>query len=358
MTFDVIVTGAGPAGCAAAYDLALSGRRVLVLERRRFPRVKPCAGGITVKAMKRLRYAIDPVVRQVCTDVRLGRGFDASAQFRSTRPICSMTLRAEFDAFCLEQTTARGVHLQNAPVTRINENRDRVKVETPAGEFSARYLIGADGVNSVVRRCLQGREERSLGFAIEAQVYCEQLPAMTFDFGVTKDGYGWLFPKGDHVNVGLYTSTTRALPGRQELENYTRAKLGSVRIEHIVGCYIGVGNGASPPGTARVILAGDAAGVVEPLLGEGIHNALASGQAAAAAVVDADANHESLSRAYARRLRALRAELRITKTITTTFYRHLELGYRLTTLLAQRGLLRAYANGVTLSALNAKSYAQ
>jgi geranylgeranyl reductase family protein len=358
MNFDVIVTGAGPAGCAAAYDLALSGRSVLLLERRQFPRVKPCAGGITVKSLKRLRYSIDPVVRQVCTDIRLGRGLDASAQFRSTHPICSMTVRAEFDAFCLEQTIARGVQLRNAPVTRVDETPDRVKVETAAGEFSARYLVGADGVNSVVRRCLHGRAPRSLAFAIEGQVHCAQMPPMTFDFGIATDGYGWLFPKDDHVNVGLYTSTTRSLPGRQELETYARAKLGAARVEHIVGCYIGAGDGAQPPGSARVILAGDAAGLVEPLLGEGIHNALASGQAAAAAVVDADANRESLSHAYARGIRAMRAELRITKTIAASFYRHLELGYRLTTLLAQRGLLRAYAKGVTLSALSAKSYAQ
>ena len=69
--WDAIVVGAGPAGCAAAYDLAAAGQSVLLLDKNDFPRPKACAGGLTSKAVQALRYSIDPVVRKVVRRVRL-----------------------------------------------------------------------------------------------------------------------------------------------------------------------------------------------------------------------------------------------------------------------------------------------
>ena len=77
--WDAMVVGAGPAGCAAAYDLAAAGQSVLLLDKRDFPRAKACAGGLTIKAVQALRYSIDPVVRKVIGRVRLeGEGSSSS----------------------------------------------------------------------------------------------------------------------------------------------------------------------------------------------------------------------------------------------------------------------------------------
>ena len=95
--WDAMVVGAGPAGCAAAYDLASAGQSVLLVDKKDFPRHKACAGGLTIKAVQALRYSIEPVVRQVVNRVRLASSTDPDVLLKSREPICVMTVRAELD---------------------------------------------------------------------------------------------------------------------------------------------------------------------------------------------------------------------------------------------------------------------
>src|ERR1700744_4998973 len=115
--YDVLIAGAGPAGCAAAYDLARAGKRVLLLDRRHFPRPKACACGLTRKTLAALRYSVDPVIEHRCNEIVLQRApsthiADKSAEVRvrPRQPICAMAQRDRFDAFCLEQTLAAGAN--------------------------------------------------------------------------------------------------------------------------------------------------------------------------------------------------------------------------------------------------------
>ena len=353
MRYDVLVVGAGPAGCAAAFDLASAGKRVLLIDRRRFPRVKPCAGGITIKTLRRLRYSIAPVVRQVCTDLTVGAGFERSTTLHGPHPLCALTVREEFDEYCLRQTIARGVEFRVvAHVNALREMPDRVALDTTAGTFEAYWLIGADGANSVVRRLLTDAQPLALGFAIEAQVITGSAPTMTFDFGVAEFGYGWLFPKGDHVNVGLYTNAPTVRPGRAALAEYTRLRLGTDRLEHVIGHHIGLEGWSGLPGSARVVLAGDAAGLVDPLLGEGIHNAVASGQVAAEAISAVERKRTRLDFEYSALLQPLLEDLRISYRSAAKFYANVELGYRaLTSRLVRAALMKGYARGLSFSTI-------
>jgi flavin-dependent dehydrogenase len=211
------------------------------------------------------------------------------------------------------------------------------------------------------------------GFALEAMVPFEVLPTtlpagdgphdLVFDFAPIAGGYGWLFPKGDHINVGVGGFVPKDGPAaanaegtacenvtRGLLESYTRQKLGVELNDvqaHVSGQHLGLGgHGYVPRG--RVLLAGDAAGLVDPLTGEGIFSAIKSGQAAAGALMACgDAATASLSAAYAESLRDLQAALLFSRDAAKTFYREPARGFRVVRKpLLRHLMLKTYADGL------------
>lgn len=123
--WDAVIVGAGPAGCAAAYDLQRAGRRVLLLDRATFPRAKACAGGLTMKAVKALRYSIAPVVRRWCDGLLIEGGPGQNKRIGRRTPICAMTVREELDAFCLERTRGQGVCFERVKTLRsLSHSKD------------------------------------------------------------------------------------------------------------------------------------------------------------------------------------------------------------------------------------------
>lgn len=321
---DVIVVGAGPAGCAAAYDLAVAGLEVLLLDRKAFPRFKPCAGGLTIKTLNRLRYSVAPVVRYFAHEFVAGQPQGENLQFKGA-PICALAVRQEFDAFCLEQTLAQGVAFQQIDgIATLSQADAGVVLQTSCGEsMQARFLIGADGAHSVIRKLAGLRPLEARAVALEACVprtALREMPPFTFDFHVLPQGYGWLFPKGDHVNVGLYVQRSRKTPlSRADLHAYAKARLGVDALEQVAGYPIATTGEWQVPATSRVLLVGDAAGFAEPLLGEGLHNAVHSGQLAAEAVQAALAG-ESLTQAYGRLTLTLRRDLYHSRIVANIFY--------------------------------------
>lgn len=429
-SYDVVIAGAGPAGCAAAYDLAAAGRRVLLLDKRNFPRHKACACGLTRKTLKALRYSVEPVIERRCYHVVLqeagpaffegARAADKSQEVhaRTRAPFCAMAVRERFDHFCLQQTLAQGAEfLRVESLAAIREFRSRVEIDVAmpdgtARSFRAPVMIGADGSNGQTRRLAAGlahadtespgatdpRETLAAslpaepgwyahGFALEATVpfsdLPRQLPAgdhahdLVFDFSPIAGGYGWLFPKGDHVNIGVggfvpltpgaetmngsrlqYERATRAL-----LATYTRAKLGVDLPAHVTGQYLGLGGHRYVP-RGRVLLAGDAAGLVDPLTGEGIHSAIVSGQAAAGAILEslpaakqasADDSAEALAMAYARRLQSLQDTLAFSHRAAASFYREPGRGFRAMRIpILRRLIVKTYADGLPQAKLITK----
>jgi len=462
---DTLIVGAGPAGCAAAYDLARAGHRVLLLDRRNFPRPKACACGLTRKTLAALRYSVDPIIERICHEIVLqppqtqsdkilgAPSMTASPSWvgsqnartrdlriRTRTPICAMAVRERFDAFCLEQTLAAGAafkKIESILALRELPTHIELDITTAAGlqTFTAPVLIGADGSNGQTRRLAQCSNTlgapsstrdfvrqggvpggRSLsagvesgvpsiepatnpdwftrGFALEATIpYAtlpSQLPAniaphdLVFDFAPIPGGYGWLFPKGDHINIGV--GIFAPYPGapsmtvssswvgshdahlklvtRELLAHYIREKLGinlSSHDTHITGQHLGMGGHAYIP-RGRVLLTGDAAGLVDPLTGEGIHSAIVSGQAAAAAILETSTNlgapsmtvssswvgsHDALAATYARHLRPLQQTLAFSHRAARSFYATPERGFRvMRTPLLRSLVLKTYADGV------------
>ena len=390
--YDILIAGAGPAGCAAAYDLARAGKRVLLLDKRAFPRHKACACGLTRKTLKALRYSVEPVVESVCHEIVLQQAASDAARrevrVRTRNPICAMAVRERFDNFCLQQTLAMGANLRKIEgIVSLRELGGRVEVDIATSNgietLTAPVMIGADGSNGQTRRLAEGlhasREATAAalpaepqwytrGFALEATVPYEALPAtlprgdaphdLVFDFAPLPGGYGWLFPKGSHINIGVgafvpkdsgdvhLKSVTRTL-----LTSYTQAKLGVGALTDITGQYLGMGGSAYVP-RGRVLLAGDAAGLVDSLTGEGIHSAIVSGQAAAAAILASNESGRDVTEEYAKRLRPLQETLAFSQRAAEAFYARPERGFRvMRTPLLRSLVLKTYADGLPATKL-------
>jgi geranylgeranyl reductase family protein len=350
---DVIVVGAGPAGCAAAWDLADAGASVLLLDRRSFPRTKPCAGGLTIKALRRLRYSIAPVIQRVIRVIEVSRNGGRTHRFSCGHPVVAMTVRRELDAFCLDQTLAKGAGLRIvSDIAAIKQDATGVVLTTAEGAIlRAPWLIGADGANSRVRRLI-GVPFGRRALAIEGHVAMPAggAPELRFDFGAVEGGYGWIFPKRDHLNVGLYTQAPGVAVSKAALVAYARAATGDDRVEDLVGYPLGVGGRAYRPANGRALLAGDAAGMAEPLLGEGLHNAIKSGQAAAAAILASGADQGSASGRLRRALRPIQADLMASEWSAQRIYGAGRLSWMaMVSPPGRTALMRGFAAGMTLA---------
>ena len=376
--WDAIVVGAGPAGCAAAYDLAGAGRRVLLVDRAAFPRDKACAGGLTLKALRALRYPVDPVVRRWVREMVLEEGPGSAVTVGRATPVCAMTVRQELDSYCLARTEAHGAIFHRVgDLLAVDQEADRVVLRFADGEANAaRFVVGADGVHSRVRTLTTNARWFRTAFALEVNVpyrRADEAYPLCFDFAPIPGGYGWMFPRDNHVNVGLYTAGSAGLD-REALERYIALRCGPAR-EHskVVGQFLGLGAARyRPVEGSRVLLAGDAAGFVDPLTGEGIYGAIRSGQAAATAIDAALAGTPtrqprktdrgtrllmrkreiSLAESFDKAIGRLRADLLVAEHAAARFYAEPERGFALMRLpLMKHVVLRAYGEGLSLAGL-------
>ena len=205
--FDVVVVGAGPAGSTAAYRLARAGARVALLERATFPRDKPCGGGLTGRALREVPVDVSPVVEHEVDRMELGLRYGRRITRRSRGRLVAMTQRIRLDAYLAEQAAAAGADLRDG--TKVTAVRDDGVVETAHGPLIAQAVIGADGVNGVTARSVGLEQRITYGVALEGNVPNAAARAERYagtavvELGTIAGGYGWVFPKGDHVNVGV-----------------------------------------------------------------------------------------------------------------------------------------------------------
>jgi geranylgeranyl reductase family protein len=310
MTYDAVVVGAGPAGSTCAYRLADKGARVVLLDRARFPRDKPCGGGVTGRAVRLLPFALDPVVEDVMgfVDLRLRYG-KLHARGRG-EPLVYMTQRARLDQFLVEQAVAAGAEFRDdVRVTGAELKDEAVVVEAGGERIEAGALVGADGVNGVVGRTLGLGGNRTVGVALEGNVPFGALDPGRYrgraviELAVLPGGYGWVFPKGDHANVGVGGWESEGPKLRSALRRLCDAH--GIAVEDVEGV-CGYRLPLRAPGRAlargRAALVGDAAGLIDPISGDGIFEAFLSADYTAEAVLDLLDGREYTLEPYGRRL--------------------------------------------------------
>jgi geranylgeranyl reductase family protein len=288
---DVIVVGTGPAGAVLAYLLAKRGLDVLILERATLPRYKSCGGGVTWKAIQNLPFDVSAVFENKAVGGVVTYAGQQLLKVEVGWPVAWLVMRDQFDHYLVRQAVHAGARLvEGISVLKVVDKGDKVVVITNQGELSAQLVAGADGVNSVVARSVGLMPEREVGVAVEAEVAVS--PAVleaqgayaTFDFGALPGGYGWIFPKRDHLSVGVF----KAIPGKaiglkKALEKFiaSEAVLLDPKILHLQGHQIPLGGKARTLHKGRILLVGDAANLADPWMGEGISYAVVSARLAA-----------------------------------------------------------------------------
>lgn len=320
---DVVVLGGGPAGAAAAATAAHRGLDVLVIDKARFPRDKLCGGLVTGRAMAEYRR----IFRQDAPD-GLFETRSAIAFFMGDRPVGRMdgippmylTMRRDLDAHLLALAEAAGARLcTGCRVAEIDLDASCL-VLGDGRRVAYGVLIGADGVNSAVARALFGRAfaPDEIGFALEKELPPvtdpEVMRTVRVDFGAADWGYGWSFPKAGSTTVGIGGLHRRNPDMKARLRRYAE-RLDQGSVDGMKGHFLPFGDHRGRPGRHAVLLAGDAAGFVDPITGEGIAHALASGRKAAEAAAQAlrEARPEAAAGLYRAATRDIRLSLRIAR---------------------------------------------
>jgi geranylgeranyl reductase family protein len=297
--FDAVVVGAGPAGSTTAFHLARGGARVLLADKATFPRDKPCGGGLTARALRLLPFSVAPVVEEEVDVFELGLGYRRRFVRRTDEPMVVMTQRRRLDAFLVEQAQEAGAEL-----------RDGVKVELEPlavdGEpIETEILVGADGVNGATAKHL-GLASHEHEVALEANVPYGTVRRSRYarravvEFGIVPGGYGWVFPKGDHVNVGVGGWLHQGPRLRDHLARLCHEhQIPVAALTEVRGYRLPLRRPGSSPARGRTALVGDAAGLVDPVSGDGIYEALLSATLASAAALDLIAGRAADFRRYA-----------------------------------------------------------
>lgn len=330
MNYDAIVIGAGPAGSTAARLLARDGASVLLLDKHRFPRDKPCGGGVTLRAASAQDIDLSPVVERTIYgarfSLRLGPAFDR----RYREPLAYMTQRRRLDQFLAERAAESGADFHDGEAVRDIDVAEAFKppqdggavtVRTDSDTYTSRILIGADGANGLCSQALGLRREYEEAVALEGNVeFSPDIPKdwreyVALDVGGLAGGYGWVFPKGGHLNVGVGAWKYAGFTLRPKLaELCERYGFGAGALTNVRGHHLPVRVPGSPIARGPVAVAGDAAGLVDPLTGEGIHMAFASGRLAAEHALRVLAGEAPDMTGYQRRLdRTLQPELTISR---------------------------------------------
>lgn len=313
--YDVIVVGGGPGGATAARFCARAGLKTLLIEKERFPRYKPCGGCLSLKILRLIDFDLHPVIENSINEAKFTYCLKDPFSIQSREPIAFMVMRDRFDHFLIGKALEEGTEiLEGEKVTKANGREDGIEVEL-AGRRRLRceYLIGADGPASVVAKsfslfsaCGNGR-----GIALESETPLEsvtdfpneELHLIHLDFGRIPNGYGWVFPKKEWLSIGMGGMFREGgkLNLRKQFADFIRGlpyvhegKMARITSHPLPSYY----HEEQRVGQGRVLLVGDAASLVDPLMGEGIYYAIRSGILASEAIIRSKERGDSPSDLY------------------------------------------------------------
>ncbi len=356
-SFDVVIVGAGPAGCAAAYMLSGKGLKIALLEKTQFPRDKTCGDALSADISRQLHLMSNELGKKfemlaekvVSTGVRFfSPNYEClDIAFQAPREHFGggfVARRVDFDQYLFDEVKALpDVEVfENFPLLSTEISIEKINLKTPEAVFQADIALGADGAHSVLNKRLPKthslKDQNSAGLRqyyenvkgcheenfIELHFYKDILP-----------GYFWIFPlPGNKVNVGIGILTgvirKKKINLKKEFEKIIATHpvikerfAEAIPLEDVKGYGLPLGSVKRPISGDRFLLLGDAAALIEPFTGEGIANAIRSGRIAAAHVQQSILKNrfdEKFNAAYDREIhRKMLHEFRFGRTMQKLF---------------------------------------
>jgi geranylgeranyl reductase family protein len=332
---DIIVVGAGPAGATAARVAAKHGCATLLLERAAIPRYKTCGGGLIGASLAALPPNLPLRVYDTARQFTFSLDGRRERTLTSASPTIAMVYRSEFDAALTDAAATAGAEVQDrTALTAVEQDGATVTVRTNRGEtLRARAVVGADGSASRVARYV-GVRCAQVDLALEAEAPADERTSdvwrgrLLMEWGPIPGSFGWVFPKGDVCTAGVVAA--RGNPGllRAYKESFlARQGLADAQPLRDTGHLTRCRRPDSPLARGRVLVAGDAAALLDHWSREGISYALRSGDLAGQACVRlVTAGNEAQARAaaddYAQTIRNVRGpEMHASDTLMHLFTR-------------------------------------
>ena len=310
--FDVAIIGSGPSGASTAFYLGKKGISTVIIEKETLPRYKTCGGGFVFRGRKNMPFEIDDVIER--------EFFKVDSYFNNTKmhyqslkekPIITMIMRDAFDQLIVEKAKEFGVTLlENHKLNAIEFKNKLAILKTSQGNISANFVIAADGVLSTTAKMAGWKEDtRKLIPALEYEVEVSEKDFnrlsknVRFDIDAVPFGYGWSFPKKNHLSLGVLTTKK----GKINLKEYYKKYLQTIGITDIIkedahGFQIPIAPRTDGFVKQNVFLIGDAAGFAEPITAEGISNAILSGKYVAEAIIESNLTKEIAEKIYIEKL--------------------------------------------------------
>ena len=294
--WDVAVVGGGPAGLSAACAAASAGARTIVLERAEHPRYKTCGGGLLGTSLAIAGSRIEVPARDSITSLTFTRNGRREFTRRSPQPFLTLVRRDDFDDAWYRAALSAGATVrQNSQVKAVTQDEHAATVTLADGSsITAGVVIGADGSAGITARHVGVTlDQQDLGLEVELTATAADRSAwqgrVLLDWGAHPGSYGWVFPKGDELTVGVIMAKGHGAETKRYLTDFVeRLGLSDREVVRDSGHLTRCRRPDSPLRKGRVLVVGDAAGLLEPWTREGISYALRSGTWAGEAAASGD----------------------------------------------------------------------
>ncbi|MDD2339388.1 MAG: geranylgeranyl reductase family protein [Methanosarcina sp.] len=287
--YDLIIIGGGPSGASAGRRAGKLGLNTLLLEKEEFPRYKPCAGGLSTRAISYLDFELPQYIIE--REVMGLRGIfkNRMIEVHKDHSVSSLVSRSAFDNFLLKKARETKIEIHTGEkVLSCEEKSEFVEIITKKGTYQAKFAIVAEGAHGILKTCVRpADDENKYGVCVVTEVLANEDEieksfgsVVEIHFGVADGGYGWIFPHKNYYSVGI-GGIAKDFPRPREKIHKFLINNGFTGDYKLKGHKIPLGGIKRKISGSRVLLSGDAAGFVDAVSGEGLAYAISSGQFAA-----------------------------------------------------------------------------